>query len=143
MNRPLRVAVVGTGLALVGFAVAHDFPLCPLAGSIGVPCPGCGLTRATLALLHGDVRGAFHLHPLVWLLTPLFALFVGSALWQLLRDPSAPRAAPRMRWNGPALNVVAVLLLVVTLGVWLARFAGYFGGPAPVTTLYGWVSAKR
>jgi hypothetical protein len=64
-------------------------------------------------------------------------------VWQLLRDPTAPRLTPRIRWNAPALNVTAVLLLALTLGVWLARFAGYFGGPAPVTTLYGWVSSKR
>ena len=139
MKRPLRFALLASVLAIAGVAMARGFPLCPLAGSVGIPCPGCGLTRATLALLHGDVRTALHFHPLVWLLAPLFGLFVGSAVWQLLRDPRAPRPAPRIRWNSPALNVAAVLLLVLTLGVWLARFAGYFGGPVEVTTLHAWI----
>jgi hypothetical protein len=141
VNRPLRIAVLAAALGLVGFAMSLGFPLCPMAAGLGVPCPGCGLTRATLLLLHGDLRAALHTHPLVWLLSPLFFGFVGSALWQLVRDPSAPRRASRIRWNGAAMNVAAVLLLLVTLGVWALRFAGYFGGPVAVTTLHAWISA--
>lgn len=133
--------MLGSGLALVAVAMSQGFPLCPMAGSLGIPCPGCGLTRATLALLHGDVRAALHFHPLVWLLTPLFVTFVASALWQLLRDPATPRPPPRIAPNGALLSAAAVLLLVVTLGVWLLRFAGYFGGPAAVTTLTAWLAA--
>lgn len=143
MNRPLRVALVTGAVGFVALAISQDFPLCPLASSFGIPCPGCGLTRATLALLRGDVRAALHLHPLVWLLTPLFSSFVGGAIWQFLRDPRAPRRTSRLRWNSTAVNVAAVLLLVLTLGVWLLRFAGYFGGPAPVTSLYTWLNVKR
>lgn len=119
--------------------MSQGFPLCPMAGSFGIPCPGCGLTRATLALLRGDIPTALRFHPLVAVLTPLFILFVGSALWQLLRDPRAPRRSLCIRWNAPLLNVGATLLLILTLGVWLARFAGYFGGPVQVTTLHAWV----
>jgi len=32
---------------------------------LGLPCPGCGLTRATLALLTLDFPRAFAMHPLV------------------------------------------------------------------------------
>ncbi len=136
---PLRIALCAGSLGLVSFAMSLGFPLCPMAASLGVPCPGCGLTRATLALLRGDVAAALHFHPLVWLLTPLFVLFLGGAAWQLRRGPVAPRRAPRIRRNSPALNVAAGLLLLLTLGVWLARFAGYFGGPVEVTTLHAWL----
>lgn len=141
MTRPVRFALLASVLGLVGGAMSLGFPLCPMAASLGVPCPGCGLTRATLALLRGDIRAALHFHPLVWLLTPLFVSFVGSAIWQLLRDPTTPRRASRIRWNAPALNMAAAALLVVTLGVWIARFAGYFGGPVEVTTLHAWIGA--
>ena len=127
----------------VGVAAWQDFPLCPMAGSLGIPCPGCGLTRATLALLRGDVRQALHFHPLVWVLSPLFLAFVGAAVLELLRDPHRPRSRSRFRWQGLGTNVTAIVLLTVTLGIWLARFGGYFGGPAPVTSIYAWLAARR
>lgn len=117
--------------------------MCPMAGSFGVPCPGCGLTRATLALLQGDLRAALHLHPLVWLLTPMFVGFMGVAIWELLRDPARARAPSRIRWHGRGTSVVALVVLVLTFGVWAARFAGYFGGPVPVTTITAWLAERR
>jgi Protein of unknown function (DUF2752) len=132
------------GLALLGglvsLAVYFDFPLCPMASTFGVPCPGCGLTRATLAVLHGDLHAALHFHPLVWLLAPLFAVFVGGAALELVHGPYA--ASP-LRVRGPAVNVAAALVLGLTVGVWVARFAGYFGGPAPVTSMSAWLLGER
>jgi len=143
VNRPLRIAVLASVAGLFVLADLVHFPLCPLASSFGVPCPGCGLTRATLALLHGDVRAALHFHPLVFLLAPLFVGFVGSAALELLRDPTKPRPPPRVRWNSRLLGVAALGVLVLSLGVWLARFAGYLGGPVPVTTLRDWLARSR
>lgn len=40
----------------------------------GIPCPGCGLTRACLAILRGDWGAAFRYHPMFWSL-PVFMLF--------------------------------------------------------------------
>ncbi len=37
---------------------------CPIKFVTGVSCPGCGMTRAYLALLRLDFAGAFHYHPL-------------------------------------------------------------------------------
>jgi hypothetical protein len=121
-------------------AVHVDFPLCPLASTLGIPCPGCGLTRATLSLLHGDVRTALRFHPLVWLLSPLFIAFVGSAVVELVRGPRPTPTPSRIHWNNRRLSLVALCVLVLSLGVWLARFAGYFGGPVPVTSMRQWLA---
>lgn len=129
-------------LAALGVAIWSDFPLCPVAGTFGVPCPGCGLTRATLALMRGDVRTAFHFHPLVWLLAPLFIGFVGVSVLELVRGPERRRHSASFKWSSRGVSVVAMFLLVASLGVWLARFAGYFGGPVPVTTLRDWLDAR-
>lgn len=40
----------------------------------GIPCPGCGMTRAYISLLYLDVRSAFHYHPMFWAI-PLLVLF--------------------------------------------------------------------
>ena len=139
MSRSVRVALLGAFVGALALALWTQFPLCPMASSLGVPCPGCGLTRATLALLRGDVRTALHFHPLVWLLMPLFIGFMGSVAFDLVRDTSKPRR-PLVPWNNRAITAAASVILVLTLGVWLARFAGYLGGPVPVTTLRTWLT---
>jgi len=134
VNRPLRLALLALLLGAFALAVQTDF---------GIPCPGCGLTRATLALLHGDVRGALRLHPLVWLLAPLFVGFVGAAALELVRGPTERAQPPRIDWTSRKMNVAAAALLALTLSVWLARFAGYLGGPVPVTSMRAWLGARR
>ena len=143
VSRPLRIALVALLLGAFALAVHSDFPLCPLASSLGIPCPGCGLTRATLALFHGDLRGALRLHPLVWLLTPLFVGFVGTATLDLIRGPARRERPARIDWTSRGMGIAATTLLALTLSVWLARFAGYFGGPAPVTSMREWLARSR
>lgn len=143
VSRPLRLLLVALVALPFALAVELDFPLCPLAGTFGIPCPGCGLTRATLALAHGDVHAAMRFHPLVWLLSPLFVAFMGGALVELVRGPAAPPLLRGFRWNARLVSVVGLLLLTLSTGVWLARFAGYFGGPVPVTSLRDWVALHQ
>lgn len=50
---------------------------CPIRLLTGIPCPGCGLSRAFLALLHLDLAGAFSFHPMFWAV-PILA---GAAVW--------------------------------------------------------------
>jgi len=115
-------AIVGLGL-----------PVCPSATLLGIPCPGCGLTRATLAALRGDFAGALHFHPLVFLLAPLFGALAGSAAWNYVRGPLAAQS-PRQRslWTHRATTITSSLLVALVFAVWVARFFGAFGGPAPV-----------
>ena len=50
--------VVHVGLNLFGVSLWQ----CPILAATGVPCPGCGLTRATMQLLHGDVIASLQTH---------------------------------------------------------------------------------
>ena len=45
-----------------------------------MPCPGCGLSRATLALLRGDVMGSLSLHAFAPALLVAMGLLLASAL---------------------------------------------------------------
>jgi hypothetical protein len=64
-------------------AVARLAPPCPLHAATGLDCPGCGMTRAVVALVHGDVTTALGYNVVaVGLLLPLLALVWWSWLWQ-------------------------------------------------------------
>ncbi len=45
----------------------------------GRPCPGCGLTRSVTAVLHGQWRLAWHLHPFGFLPPAAFLLIAAAA----------------------------------------------------------------
>ena len=137
-----RALVVLALCALFALSAFARLPFCPMAGVLGVPCPGCGLTRATLALLHGDVRGALQLHPLVLVIAPIFAWAVTSAAIAYVRGPRPSRNLEPWLASRIA-SALAFGLLALTLGVWGARFLGYFGGPAPVQTFAAWAGQAR
>lgn len=123
-----RVFVLAGFVAAAALVVAFRVPTCPTALFLGVPCPGCGLTRATLLLFSGDVASALRMHPLVPLLLPAFVIPIGYAAYEYVRGPRPGVRSPwQARWVTPA----AVVLGVLMFGVWGLRFAGYFGGPVP------------
>lgn len=64
-------------LALMGAAAYWQMP-CLVRMVTHHPCPGCGLTRALWALLHGQLKQALLWHPMVYSL-PILA-------WLLLRS---------------------------------------------------------
>jgi len=55
----LTAGVAQAGLVALGFS---GWP-CPFADVFHLPCPGCGLSRATSLLLHGELRTALVVHP--------------------------------------------------------------------------------
>ncbi|HLV22271.1 MAG TPA: DUF2752 domain-containing protein [Polyangiaceae bacterium] len=132
-------AVTLAAVALLGGGVlALGLPICPAAAVFGIPCPGCGLTRATLALARGHFGEALHLHPLVPLLAPLYlGLLVYGCRSFLAQAPRAADAVLDRRLTWLAGGSLVLLLLV-----WIARFFGYFGGPVPVQTWSGYFGAS-
>jgi hypothetical protein len=131
-------------------ALGSDLPLCPLAGIFGIPCPGCGLTRATLAALRGDIATALHFHPLVFWVAPVYVFLVGGLLWGYVRGtpPPAPRTdaaktLTRTLLFGRATSAIAGVTIALLLGVWVARFLGAFGGPVPVQRIQDWRTVRR
>jgi uncharacterized protein DUF2752 len=62
-------------------AIGNDGPGCPFRAVTSIDCPFCGMTRATVAMGHGDWRDAFALHPLAPLvLAGVFALMIVVAI---------------------------------------------------------------
>ena len=126
LGRAVRlVATFGALFALMNIGV----PLCPFAIVTRHPCPGCGLTRATISLLHGDLHAAAHMHPLVFVVTPVIAVAFSYNAYCYVR---------RGQWfaseglRGRFVNAAWIILGVAMVALWIARFFGAFGGPVPV-----------
>lgn len=94
------------GVLLYGsLAWAATGTSCLLDSSIGLPCPGCGLTRGFLYALHGDLPAAWAMHPLFWL-APLI-LFGVAALAVF-----APGRITSPRWRKLWIGLAILFLLV-------------------------------
>ena len=71
---PIKLAATGAMLVYVGIVYLMPFT-CPILALTGIPCPGCGLTRAWLAALQGAVERAFVYHPMFWSVPILLLAF--------------------------------------------------------------------
>jgi hypothetical protein len=63
--RDRRLGSIICGTALLQLLLAwFGLPgwTCPLFHTFGIPCPGCGMTRATLFLVRGDWKQALTMH---------------------------------------------------------------------------------
>ncbi len=71
-------------------------PLCAFHRWTGLPCAGCGMTRAFCSLGHADFARAWELHPFSFAFYPLA---IAVALWPLV-EIVAPRASSKLdsRW---------------------------------------------
>ena len=88
----------------------------------GLPCPGCGLTRAFVCLSHGHFAQSLHWHPIGWLVYAILLLLWARAglTWLLRRPvlPLTPSVAFRLSWAGAAL---LLLVGLVRIGFLLAH----------------------
>lgn len=121
MRRGLFWLAGGLGAAGLGVLAAWGPPgdgalsICLTRRGLGLPCPGCGLTRGLAHLVQGNLAQALAMHPLA----PLVALdaVAGWGLWGLVVHGLV--AAPPAR----AVRLVLLAQLAVFVALWLGRLA--------------------
>ena len=114
-------------LLLCGILLLSRFYRCPLYAVSGIPCPGCGMTRAFLALLRLDFAAAWNWNPAIYPLAVCAACAVICALTGHLRRVSSP-----LLWTA------AVVLILV----WAVRFPEFLQGTGFLTIRTGSVGEK-
>ena len=100
-------------LLIAAYTVFANFFLgsvCLLKSTTGLPCPGCGGTRAFLALVKGDLVSSLKYNPLLIPAALIFVLY--AVAW--LTNQRTPRYAEQMvKWLGAALIVIYAIRMVL------------------------------
>lgn len=119
-QRPLCLALTAAAAAhLAANAVGLPGWVCPWKAATGIPCPGCGLTRATLRLMRGEWTEAMHLHPFAPVAVVGIALVVGAAI---LPAPLRDRLVNAVAGLDPK-GLTSQWLFLALLGFWLVKLA--------------------
>jgi hypothetical protein len=125
-----RAAITAAGLAVFGTLLWAKAIPCAFATLTHHPCPGCGSTRAVLALVRGDLGGVLRTNPFGPLMAGVIAVLVYQAITSMLFDGDFRRVASGR--SGKALTRFVVGVVALETVLWIARFCGAFGGPVPV-----------
>ena len=91
--------------------------VCLMQNYLHIPCPTCGLTRAVVCLLKGDVSRSFAFHPLGGVMVILLLTWIGLCL--------AGRSLTIKQQN-----ILAYSLAFILLVIWGLRMTGYIA-PLP------------
>lgn len=104
----------------------HIPSICPFYQATGLPCPGCGLTRAFVCIAHGNLVESLHWHPLgllvfaaaviLWL-EYASRVFTGRILFQVPR-----RVQSRLLWSGAAIFLATGACRIAFVAVTHTRF---------------------
>jgi hypothetical protein len=106
---------VGVGLSGVAAATGLGVP-CPWRSLTGLLCPLCGATHLGMALLRGDLGGAWAANQFVFV--GLLALFVLGALWTVEAVGGPAVRPPRaLRWTTDAWWLL-IGVLAIAFAIW-------------------------
>lgn len=107
------------GLMLLYMAVVSLFfgTCCPIRIFTGLPCPGCGITRAAVLLVTGRWQQAWQMNPVIFAIA-LAALYFAANRYLL------GRKAKEMKW-------VVAAIAVLLLAVYIVRMNACFPGKEP------------
>lgn len=105
----------------VYFFLAWNFfySSCPFVMVTGLPCPGCGLSRAGFCLLQGEFADAWYLNPFIYGIAFLAAAFV------IRRYVLQKEVRSLQKW--------LILLLAGMLVFYIYRMSRYFPGEPPMS----------
>ena len=117
-DRKFTFALVGaTGLHIALVSLNLPSWECPFFRLTGVPCPGCGLSRATTLFLKGDLTGSLRFHAFAPVfLFAIIALILSVLLPKSIIQPAISRAELIERKTGLTVLILGGLILY-----WLAR----------------------
>lgn len=123
------------GLALVVMLASLVFPVtglgfdvCGLHAVTGLPCPGCGMTRAIAAVSQGDFAVAVGANPFVIFVWPVF---LALAVLAVMPKRVVQQVEARLDAVGPRLGRGYMLVTFAFIGFGLLRFTYFLAMQQP------------
>ncbi|WP_340006437.1 DUF2752 domain-containing protein [Paenibacillus sp. FSL K6-0276] len=99
-KRLLPILILGVvGLLSMAANVLFQKSICLFINVFGIPSPACGMTRAYMSLLQGDIRAA-------WIYHPLFIMPILICVLAFYKKLSQP---------------IIILFIILLLAVWVLR----------------------
>jgi uncharacterized protein YjeT (DUF2065 family) len=115
----VSIGLLGVHLGLVSLGLPGW--QCPFFRLTGVPCPGCGLTRACTLLLSGHVQSSLKFHAFGFVFVLLIAiLLIATLLPKSISEPLIYKAETIERRSG-----VTIIILTGLILYWLGRLIFY------------------
>ena len=105
-NPKEKLIICCSVLLVIAFMYFLELP-CPFQFLFKIDCPGCGITRAYIALLHGDCKTAFDLNHMFWSVPLCLVLYLYDG--KLFKP----------QWIN---TFLIVLLTIGFLGNWICKF---------------------
>lgn len=117
-NRPI-IGTLAVMTALQVGLTAAGLPAwrCPLNATLGVPGPGCGLTRAMVLLIQGHWQASFHMHAFA----PIFLIGVMVLTIISITPKKFQEKATRWTTEFEKRTGVATVLMTALLTYWIFR----------------------
>ena len=115
----MKAAGLAGVVFLIYYQIVHSVfdAFCPLRVFMGIPCAGCGLTRAAIYLLQGRVSGAMYMNPSIF---PILFFLLYCGYFRYIRGTAVKR-----------FGLLLGLLVAGMLVIYGCRMYRYFPDRAP------------
>lgn len=105
---------------VLGFSIILALNIkCIIRTSIGIPCPGCGMTRAWIEAINLNFYEAFKFHPL-FPLAPILIILI------IIRGKESTDKYTKY------IDISIVVIIILFLGVYVFRMYRYFPSDVPM-----------
>ncbi|GAB1429341.1 DUF2752 domain-containing protein [Ignavibacteria bacterium] len=119
-TRSLRLAVITSATAIIAVAFVFFanrnpeqglFIPCFFHKATGLYCPGCGVTRGTWKLLHGDVYGALGAN----ILLPFILGIIGYEIIRKFAKTLFAKELPVMSFGKMTIGLGVIIMIIFTI----------------------------